>query len=263
MVKVHQLFAHNSLRNFMYILEFDEKKALCIDPCDPHIVENFLKQHQLDLVGIINTHEHFDHIEGNSYLSSKYGCPIFCSSVAKEMISTSSQGLEQDEIITLDGFSYLRVIETPGHCSGHICLLFYESSQIKGIFSGDLLFNAGVGNTKGGGDVKELYQSVSSLISMLPLTCLLYPGHDYIKTNTSFARTLERENDVLLTYYDNYLTTISAGNPFISTIEQELQVNPFLRLHSKELLSYLQVHDLPCETHEEVFHSLRLLRDEW
>lgn len=263
MVKVHQLFVYNSLRNFMYVLEFNDKQALCIDPCDAHIVENFLKQHQLDLVGIINTHEHFDHIEGNSYLSSKYGCSIFCSNLAKEMISISSQGLRHDEIITLDNFSYLRVVVTPGHCSGHICLLLYESSQITGVFSGDLLFNAGVGNTKGGGNVRELYQSVFSLMSMLPKTCLLYPGHDYVKTNTSFARTLERENDALLTYYSDYLDSNSSKNYFISTIEQELRVNPFLRLSSKEILSYLRAKGLPCETHEEVFHSLRLLRDEW
>ncbi len=263
MVVVHQLFANNSLRNFIYVLEFDEKKALCIDPCNAEIVNRFVEQRGLELVGIINTHEHFDHIEGNSYLASKYHCPVFCSQTAKDMVSTANHSLKQDEIIDLDEQNFLQVKELPGHCTGHICLLLHNKETIEGVFSGDLLFNAGVGNTKGGGNLEELYKSIISLVSFLPKSCFLYPGHDYVKNNTSFALSIERENKTILNYYQEYVDAQSNNTSFVSTIAQELDVNPFLRLDSPEVLSYLRAYGLACDTPEEVFYSLRSLRDTW
>lgn len=262
-VVVYQLFANNSLRNFSYVLEFDEKKALCIDPCNAQIVSDFIEQRDLELVGIINTHEHFDHIEGNASLVSKYGCPVFCSSVAKDMVTTADYSLKNDEIIDLDAQSFLQVKELPGHCDGHICLFLHNKETIEGVFSGDLLFNAGVGNTKGGGNLEELYESVFSLLSMLPNTCLLYPGHDYVKNNTSFALSVERENNMILNYYQKYVDSQSNNTNFVSTIAQELDVNPFLRLESPEVLSYLRAYGMACDDRKEVFYSLRSLRDDW
>ena len=73
----------------------------------------------------------------------------------------------------------------------HLCLLLEGPGGPKGIFSGDTLFNAGVGNCHNGGDPEVLFETVSKQLKDLPGDVLLYPGHEYLENNLGF--TLDRE----------------------------------------------------------------------
>jgi hydroxyacylglutathione hydrolase len=64
LMKIHPIIANNPLQNIFYILEYGEKQAIVIDPCDSNLAQNFLDAHELTLERIFITHEHHDHYEG-------------------------------------------------------------------------------------------------------------------------------------------------------------------------------------------------------
>jgi hydroxyacylglutathione hydrolase len=137
---------------------------------------------------VINTHGHFDHIGGNGYfLKAKVAiherdAPILEKGDAQNSYAEFFDGklrprpvdmkLKEGQVLKVSGMD-LKVLHTPGHTPGHICLL----CEKEGIFfSGDLVFSDGVGRTDmPGGDVAELDKSLER-ISKLKFSKML-PGH--------------------------------------------------------------------------------------
>ena len=73
-MKIHQIYTQSFLRNFTYLIELDNGAALVIDPWEEGMVNDLLSTHNLRLTAIINTHEHWDHTQGNEALVSEHGC---------------------------------------------------------------------------------------------------------------------------------------------------------------------------------------------
>ena len=69
-------------------------------------------------------------------------------------------------------------------------------SGAPALFSGDTLFNAGVGNCSGGGDPQVLYSTCSGQLAKLPAATRVYPGHDYLLRNLAFTLHIEPGNKV-------------------------------------------------------------------
>lgn len=253
MIQIKTFYAHNELRNFSYLI-FDNAsgKAWAIDPYDATPFIEYIKRNSLSLQGILNTHQHFDHIRGNAPLNKTFGSPI------KKVINS--------EMILLDERHELEVLDTPGHTMDHQVFILKGQNSAPALFSGDTLFNAGVGNCGRGGDVNTLYETTRSLLQKLPDNTLLYPGHDYIQNNLSFAKTIEPENGEIL----NLLTQVKEQDvedrrPV--TLGVERKVNPFLRLDSAELresfakdLNTLEDKD---NFERNLFRKIRSLRDNW
>jgi glyoxylase-like metal-dependent hydrolase (beta-lactamase superfamily II) len=63
-MKIHPIIANNPLENIFYILEYGDKQALVIDPCDTVLARDFLDERNLTLQRILITHEHYDHYDG-------------------------------------------------------------------------------------------------------------------------------------------------------------------------------------------------------
>ena len=133
------------------------------------------------------------------------------------------------------------------------------------LFSGDSLFNAGVGNCHGGGDVSKLYES-TCLLKDLDDSTLLYPGHDYRLKNLKFAQFVEPENKLIAEKLKELEDFQSENLPPVSLGEEKL-VNPFLRLHSLEIRQKVQKETLGLFekdlSERELFKCLRLMRDQW
>ncbi len=142
---------------------------------------------------ILNTHCHYDHIGGNHLFKKLTNAEIYASEFDAENIETgkntfceffgnnfvSSQfnrKLKDGEIIKTENYSF-KIICTPGHTKGSICL--YESEK-KILISGDTLFSDSVGRTDlSGGNEIELINSLKKL-QKLDIELLL-PGHGNIK----------------------------------------------------------------------------------
>ncbi len=149
---------------------------------DPHLVGGLSK--------IILTHCHIDHVGGASSLSDHYGCPVFIGSgdapfvrsadpdvTVSRMFGIPLEPIECQEVgqghIFDTGEHRLRVIDTPGHTPGGICL--YD--EVTGaLFSGDTVFASGIGRTDlPGGSFRALTESIVKLSNINIKT--VYPGH--------------------------------------------------------------------------------------
>ena len=157
----------------------------------------------------------------------------------------------------------LECMDTPGHTMCHICLK--SRTDLKALFSGDTLFNAGAGNCHNGGDPALLYDTFASQLDALPEDTLVYPGHDYIENNLNF--TLDREPDNAAAAA--LLPTVKGHDParsVVTTLGEEKRFNTFFRLTSASVIARLRERfpDLPQRPDAKtVFLKLRELRNSW
>lgn len=253
MVQVKKFYAHNDLRNYSYLLwDKDSGESWVIDPYDADPMIDYIKKAGLSLRGILNTHQHFDHIRGNAPLQAAFASPIL--------------KLKGGEKLSLSHQFNLETLDTPGHTMDHQVFVWKKREQTLALFSGDTLFNAGVGNCKNGGDVNVLYETVQRLLETLPPETKLYPGHDYLERNLLFAKTLEPENKRIEEELKRARST-DADHREELTLKEERSYNPFFRLDSEELKENLggRVNSLEeaAPSKRDLFIKIRTLRDKW
>lgn len=247
---------NNRLGNFNYLIGCEKtKQAIALDPLDGEAMVTLAAEQGWQIKLIINTHEHHDHIEGNPAVQAATGAEIWASEFARGKIPHMERGLLANEEFSLGSMSF-RVLPAPGHTPVHVCLLTL-SEDIPILFSGDTLFNASAGNCFNGGDVDEMYDTFVRELAPLPDQTLLFPGHDYMKTNLGFALSCEPENEKAAYWQDKVELLSSDEMPYM-TLGQEREYNPFLRLQSPRLLAQLQK-----ESERETFKALRAKRDTW
>ena len=169
------------------------------------------------------------------------------------------------ETVRLSENQDLETLDTPGHTLDHQVFFLTEKRKKKALFSGDTLFNAGVGNCKGGGDVNDLFTTTMHLKN-LPDDILLYPGHDYLKRNLEFAQTLEPENKAIHNSLSEVVTE-SEDRRRPRTLGEELLVNPFFRLNSLEIREKMKTDinllEKGTDFERDLFKKIRSLRDNW
>ncbi|MGZ3809969.1 MAG: MBL fold metallo-hydrolase, partial [Bacteriovorax sp.] len=193
-MKIHQIFFKNQLRNFCYLIEFDDGAIYCIDPFHSTLVLDSLKNtfKGRHLAGIINTHDHCDHYSGNADLVARFQCPVMAHLNASPPHKTKN--LVDREVIHQCNEWALLALDTPGHTMSHVCLLLEKNARPFAIFTGDCFFNAGVGNCHNGGDPEVLYETICNVFEKLSDDVLVYPGHEYLKRNLEFTQFYEPDN---------------------------------------------------------------------
>jgi hydroxyacylglutathione hydrolase len=218
MIQIHQKFVNNQLRNFTYIISVGSD-IICIDPYSLEIVEQTLEKipGAPKVLAIINTHEHHDHTEGNEAVIKKYGCEVWGHQELLAHGIPVAKKLKHLEEIKLSNTDSLKILHTPGHSAGSISLLWSEKNQDRAMFSGDTLFNAGVGNCRDGGKIDLLYSSVQEFYQGLNDEVMLYPGHDYLEKNLSFSESVSGHK-------------YNVGK--ISNFGRERQINLFLQANN-------------------------------
>jgi hydroxyacylglutathione hydrolase len=166
------------------------REALVIDPGDdPSPLLAWLAKQDLRLVAIFNTHGHADHIGGNGALKQAFGAPLVIHAADAAMLNSPPRNLSaalggsvtspgpdrlvgEGDILQI-GHTTFRVLETPGHTPGSICLLGPGA-----LFSGDTLFAGSVGRTDlPGGNGEQLQQSLAKLMATLEDDTRIFPGH--------------------------------------------------------------------------------------
>jgi len=175
--------------------------AIIIDPGDQVAKINLvLKKYNLRPGMVINTHGHYDHIGcddefGVSVYAHKLDLPMLVNA-DKNLSSSFSSAyqvkseikiLEDKEIIKLDCLE-LEVVHLPGHTPGGIGLLM-KKPQTGIIFTGDTLFNRGIGRYDlEGGSRSQLEKAIKERLFVLPAETIVYPGHGQ-------STTIGREKD--------------------------------------------------------------------
>jgi hydroxyacylglutathione hydrolase len=178
---------------FCYLVSWlNTKEALFIDPAgDEEKLVDRAKKKGLALKYIVNTHGHGDHTCGNKRMKALTGArivmhelddQIFNSPKGQEM--SKAWGFEpsppadvkvKDGDLIAVGEVSLKVIHTPGHSPGGICLL-----SDGNLFTGDTLFVGGIGRTDlPGSSERQFLESIKEKLLKLPDETIVWPGHDY------------------------------------------------------------------------------------
>jgi glyoxylase-like metal-dependent hydrolase (beta-lactamase superfamily II) len=181
-----------SMANFGYILGCEETKiAALIDPAfEPEKLILRAKELDLDIEWILNTHGHFDHIEGNEVAVKMTGAKIIAHSNAMFYTDLKVEHGDDFKIGNLN----VNVLFTPGHSPDEIC--FFVNKQV--IFTGDVLFVGECGRTDlPGSNPREMYHSLFKVLSVIPDDIDMFPGHDYGNSSMS-TMGFERMNNYVL-----------------------------------------------------------------
>ena len=182
-----QLFDKKSSTYTYIIASAQGREALIIDP----VIENtseylkVLKELELKLVKVIDTHIHADHISGLNELSKQTNCSkIMGEQSTSEVLDIRVKDNEKIKIENIE----LKSIYTPGHtdCS-------YSFFMNDRVFTGDTLLINGTGRTDfQNGSSHDAYDSLFKKILKLPEKILVYPAHDY---NGKTHSTIENEKN--------------------------------------------------------------------
>ena len=208
--------------NFVYLICLNNK-AILIDAGESKPILEFIDKRNIQLLQILITHNHADHINGCHDLLDKLGAHSRSPAVAEETIRILG--------------TVCRIISTPGHSSIHKSFYFPD---LKIVFTGDLLINGGCGRVIDG-TMEKLFNSLKK-IKNLPDDTLVFGGHDYLESNLLFSQSINSDDLSLKNRLDKY--NENCEEALFIDLKNEKNTNIFLQ----------------CETLEE-FVKLRRMKD--
>lgn len=168
--------------NFSYIIgDENSKEAAVVDAgWDADKIIGIANKENLEIKKIILTHSHYDHIQKADELASKTNATVYFHELEFNQIKPLIKNkkikvikLKNNDEIKI-GSIKIKVIHTPGHTPGAICLLAWNK-----LLTGDTLFVGAVGRTDlEGGNTIKLFESLQKL-KKLSDDVEVYPSHDY------------------------------------------------------------------------------------
>lgn len=205
-------FTLNPIQENTYILYNEHKEAFIIDPgcyftAEEEQLQQFINEHGLKPVKLLNTHCHLDHVFGNKWVHKTFGLELHLHPTEEKILAFAPQSgqmwgltftnysgplhfLNDGDILKL-GEDELEVILAPGHSPGSLC--FYCKKQ-HFVIGGDVLFQDSIGRTDlPGGDHETLLTSIRERLYVLPDETEVFPGHGpsttigYEKKNNPFV----------------------------------------------------------------------------
>ena len=184
------------MNSYIYYCE-NTGEGMVIDPgyytkYEQDEIVDFLNEHKIRVKFLINTHGHIDHVLGNDFAEEQFGVHSYLHPDDLFLYERAEQqgllyGINVDRLPAIKNFlsendvfrlgaNSVKVIHTPGHSPGGICL--YDSAE-KIIFCGDLIFSRSIGRTDlPGGDYDTLIKSIrKKLFDVFDDNYRLFPGH--------------------------------------------------------------------------------------
>ena len=217
--------------NYIFLL-WDEqtKTAAVVDPAVAKPVLAKIKELDLELVAIFNTHHHGDHVGGNRELQKAFpNVCIYGGAEDKGRIPGQKVYLQEGNQVEF-GDRTATIFFIPGHTRAHIAYYFppVEPTGIGELFCGDTIFAGGCGRLFEGTPA-QMVDSIGKL-RQLPDQTRVWCAHEYTLSNLKFAITVDADNQVLQSRFaqvkqkrDRNISTV----PSLLGIEK--QTNPFLR----------------------------------
>jgi hydroxyacylglutathione hydrolase len=174
----------------------DTREGVLIDPGDE--VDQLLlaiAKHGLSITSILLTHAHLDHVTGVGKAKRALGAPVWLHKDDNFLYQGVVQqgqmfGLRVEPQPAIDSFYAgegplrfgryaVRVLHTPGHCPGGVCLaVSKDGERTSTLFVGDTLFAGSIGRTDlPGGDLKTLLRSIREVLFTFPDDTVVWSGH--------------------------------------------------------------------------------------
>jgi glyoxylase-like metal-dependent hydrolase (beta-lactamase superfamily II) len=184
-------------RNFAYVIAGKAGgECAVVDPAyDVLHITALVRRHRLRVKYIVNTHDHYDHTDGNAALKRETGARIVMHASAR-----GDMGVNDGDTLEVDGQA-LKFIHTPGHTPDSMCVL---AGNV--LVTGDTLFVGKVGGTGFGADAREEYDSLHQKLMALPDDTRVFPGHDVgVKPSSTIGHEKKTNPFILQKSFEEFL----------------------------------------------------------
>jgi hydroxyacylglutathione hydrolase len=220
--------------NYLWLVHDEPSgETAVVDPGDAAPVLAEADRRGWRITQIWNTHWHPDHTGGN--LAIKEATDARVSGPATENIPGRDVALSEGDAVRLGNHAG-RVIEVPGHTSGHIALIFDDE---RVAFVGDTLFAMGCGRLFEG-TPQQMYRSLERLAG-LPENMQLYCAHEYTLSNARFAAHADPANQAIANRLSEVARLREEGQITVpTTVARERATNPFVRASDWEEFARLR-----------------------
>ncbi|GAB2287944.1 Hydroxyacylglutathione hydrolase cytoplasmic [Dionaea muscipula] len=244
--------------NYAYLIINERtREAAAVDPVEPEKMIEIAKENDAHLKMVLTTHHHWDHAGGNEKIRELVpGIKIYGGSL--DNVKGCTDKVENGDKISLGASLSILSLHTPCHTTGHISYYVTDKEESPVVFTGDTLFVAGCGKFFEG-TAEQMYKSLCITLGSLPKPTQVYCGHEYTVKNLQFALTVEPENERLKEKLSWAQHQREADLPTIpSTIEEELEINPFMRVDLPEIQA-----KVGCKSPVDALRKIRNLKDNW
>jgi glyoxylase-like metal-dependent hydrolase (beta-lactamase superfamily II) len=183
-----------------YVLHLEGRSdSLVIDPgLEPDLILDYLREQNLTVAAVLNTHGHADHIAGNAALKEAFpSSPLLIGAGDAVMLTDAEANLSapfgvpltsppadrllhEGDVVEAAGLT-LEVLDVPGHSPGHI--VFLLRGDPCRLFGGDVLFRGSIGRYDfPGSNGPLLFEGIRGKVFRLPPNTVVYPGHGPVTT---------------------------------------------------------------------------------
>jgi glyoxylase-like metal-dependent hydrolase (beta-lactamase superfamily II) len=193
-LQIHTIVSMPFAENTYVVWLPDRRDAVVIDPgLEPEAILDLLREQQLTVGAILNTHGHADHIGGNEAMKDAFpDAPLIIGANEVRLLTDADANLSapfgmavvsppaddtvrEGDTLEVAGIP-LEVLDVPGHSPGHVVYLYRGEPPI--LFGGDVLFRESVGRTDlPGSDGRLFLTGIQTKVLTLPPETVVYPGH--------------------------------------------------------------------------------------
>ncbi|CAK9223620.1 unnamed protein product [Sphagnum troendelagicum] len=218
------------------IIDAETGDAAAVDPVWPEQVLQAAQLEGANVKAVLTTHHHWDHAGGNNGMK-KLLKDVKVYGGVKDKVEGCTHSVQHHDEFPISSSIRVKALETSCHTKGHISYFVTSSDPDykPTVFTGDTLFIGGCGRFFEGMP-DQMYESLCVTLASLPPDTRVYCGHEYTQKNLEFALTVDPKNEVLvkkMTWVQQQHKDKKATVP--STIGDELEFNPFMRVDKKSL----------------------------
>ncbi len=220
------------------------QEAVVIDPSLTEPVKQWLQDRNLNLIAVLQTHHHSDHIGGTEGLTKTWPkAKVIAAKSDRERIPFQTISVSDGDKISLME-SKLTVIDVAAHTKNHIA--FYLPTERRAqnqpaLFCGDTLFGGGCGRLFEGSP-EDMYRALNRLAS-LPSETRIYCAHEYTEDNLKWASALFPNNNQIKNRLHKVSKLRQQGKLSLpSTLSEEKSTNLFLLAKTSQELGKLRKH---------------------
>lgn len=210
------------MENFIYFIgDKDTKDIVVIDPAwDAKLILSEAKKDDLNIKALLVTHGHFDHTNAVEELLKTIDVPVYINKHEADFFNQYEINWGKENVKKTESGEKLKIgnvevqfVHTPGHTPGSQCFLI-RAGHTPLLVSGDTLFINGCGRCDlPGGNVDEMFDTISNKLMKMSDDTIIFPGHNYAQKKQDTLANQKITNPYM--QYDNLMAFIGKRLPRI------------------------------------------------